>query len=362
MESPLVLAGFAATDFLTPARIASLRSHFGSLERAWQCDIAGEFEQAGISKRSAETFLEKKKTIVPEQVLQLITKADARIVFCEDDDYPQRLRTIAAPPTILLVRGNLAANDGISLSVVGTRRISVSGRQMTEKLVPALVRAGLAIISGLARGVDAIAHSETIANGGKTIAVLGNGIDQVYPSENRNLAHKIVESGGAIISEFCPGVPPNAFHFPRRNRIVAGISLGTLVIEGAEKSGSLITAQFALEQGREVFAVPGSPAVAMAMGPNRLIQNGTAKLVMDAEDILNELPLELKRSQELLQRAVPTDPIEKNIFELLDEDPRPFDEIVRTSGLPAAQFSAMLTILEMKGFAVNYGGNRWARK
>ncbi len=362
LESPLVLAGFAATDFLTPARIAGLRNHFGSLERAWQCKDVKAFEQAGITKRSAQIFLDKTQQIDAAKVLEQITKANAKIVFYEDDDYPQRLRTIDAPPVILLVRGALAAADGISLSVVGTRRISVAGRQMTEKLVPALVRSGLAIVSGLARGVDAVAHSETIKSGGKTIAVLGNGIDQIYPSENRSLADKIVASGGAIISEFCPGVPPNAFHFPRRNRIVAGISLGTLVIEGAEKSGSLITAQFALEQGREVFAVPGSPAVPMAMGPNRLIQNGTAKLVMDAEDILNELPLELKRSQEQLQRTVPTDPIEKSIYELLDHEPRLFDEIVRTSELQPAQFSAMLTILEMKGFVVNYGGNRWARK
>lgn len=317
---------------------------------------------AGIQRRSAESLMEKKNAVNPEQVLAQIEKAGAKIIFFEDEDYPQRLKTIDSPPAILLVRGTLAATDGISLSVVGTRRVSVAGRQMTEKLVPELVHSGLAIISGLARGVDAVAHKATLSSGGKTVAVLGNGIDQVYPTENRSLAQKIIESGGAIISEFVPGVPANAFNFPRRNRIVAGISLGTLVIEGAEKSGSLITAQFALEQGREVFAVPGSPASPMALGPNRIIQSGTAKLVIDAEDILNELPIELTRSQEQLQRAVPSDPIEKSIYELLNEEPQLFDEIVRDSGLQPAQFSAMLTILEMKGFAVNYGGNRWAKK
>lgn len=362
MESLQVLAGFAACDFLTPARVAALRGYFGSLEAAWQATEIHDFEMAGLSARSAESFCRKKREVESEKVLAAIEKCGARVVFFEDDDYPKSLLTIDSPPAILLIKGEILPQDAVALAVVGTRRVSPAGKRMTEKLVPELVRSGLTIVSGLARGVDAIAHKAALDVSGRTLAVLGNGIDSIYPPENERLSERIIAEGGAIISEFCPGVPPNAFHFPRRNRLVAGMSMGTLVIEGAEKSGSLITAQFALEQGREVFALPGSPVSALAAGPNRLIQKGEAKLVLTAEDILNELPIRLTASQEEVRRSLPHDPVELSVFELLDDEPRLFDEIVRKSGFSPAQFSATLTILEMKGFAASYGGNRWARK
>lgn len=358
-----MLAGFAATDFLTPSRCASLRNHFGSLTSAWRATDPQDFIKAGFSAKSSNSFCEKKRVIEPEKVLSAIEASGARIVFYEDDDYPLHLKTIDSPPAILLVRGTLAATDHFSLSVVGTRRISSTGKRMAESLIPDLVKSGLAIISGLALGVDAVAHQTTLTCGGKTIAVLGNGIDEVYPTANRTLAEKIIANNGAIISEFCPGVQPLAYNFPRRNRIVAGMSFGTLVIEGAEKSGSLITAQFALAQGREVFAVPGSPISPLSSGgPNRLIQRGEAKLVITAEDILQELPLAKQSTLQQTPFFAPHDPVEKDVFDLLDSEPRLFDEIVRDSSMSPAQFSATLTILEMKGFAVNFGGNRWAKK
>lgn len=357
-----VMLGFAETDFLSVSRISQLKNHFGSLELAWNCSDKKEFLTAGISQKSVNTFFEKRQKADPEKMAKNLLSVSAEMIFWGDKNYPNPLKTIDSPPVFLFVRGQLKSEDVLSLSVVGTRRVSVNGRQMTESVMPELVRSGLCIISGLARGVDAIAHKATLQCRGRTIAVLGNGIDAIYPPENRMLGEKIIESGGAVVSEFCPGTPPNAFHFPRRNRIVAGLSLGTLVVEGAEKSGSLITAQFALEQGKEVFAVPGSPAVKMSAGPNRLIQRGEAKLVLSAEDILNELALPTVASQQSIQRSLPTDPIQKAVFELLEEEPLLFDDILHKSDFVSAEVSATLTILEMKGFALSFGGNRWAKR
>lgn len=317
---------------------------------------------AGVSQKSAESFCEKKKKIAPEKILESLEKINAKILFFEDENYPEKLKSIDSPPVILFCRGKILPEDDIALAVVGSRHISDQGKQMTEKLVPELCHAGLTIISGLARGVDAAAHRTALKTGGRTIGVLGNGIDDIYPSENRALAEKILASGGAIFSEFAPGVPPNAYHFPRRNRVVSGLSLGTLIVEGAEKSGSLITAQFALEQNREIFAIPGSPLAKMSAGPNRLIQKGEAKLILSAEDILTELPIEKIHLYQEAKKNIPNDPLEKSVFELLNTEAILFDEIVRKGDFPPAQLSATLTILEMKGFVIHLGGNRWARK
>jgi DNA processing protein len=362
LEKRETLLGFAETDFLSVPRISQLKNHFGSLESAWNYTDQKEFIAAGVSQRSVASFLEKRQKADPEKMDKKNPIRKCQNGLWEDESYPEVLKTIDSPPVFLFVRGHLKSDDALSISVVGTRRVSVNGRQMTESIVPELVNAGLTITSGLARGVDAIAHKATVQSGGRTIAVLGNGIDAIYPPENRVLGEKIIESGGAVISEFCPGTPPNAFHFPRRNRIVAALSLGTLVIEGAEKSGSLITAQFALEQGKEVFAVPGSPAVKMSEGPNRLIQRGEAKLILSAEDILSELSLPTIKSQQSIQKSLPADPIQKAVYELLEEEPLLFDEILRKSEYVSAEVSATLTILEMKGFALSFGGNRWAKK
>jgi len=356
------LFGFAETDFLSVPRLSQLRNYFGDLESAWKCENKDDFLMAGIMEKSVNTFFEKRKKSNPEKMMKELEKCRAKLIFWEDEEYPEPLKTIDSPPVFLFIRGELKKEDALSISVVGTRRVSSNGRQMTESLVPDLVSHHLCIISGLARGVDAIAHKAALNSEGRTVAVLGNGIDAIYPPENRMLGEKIIESGGAVISEFPPGTPPNAFHFPRRNRIVAGLSLGTLVVEGAEKSGSLITAQFALEQGKEVFAVPGSPVVKMSAGPNRLIQRGEAKLILSAEDILNELPIASIQSQQKVQQAIPTDPIQKAVFEFLEDEAFLFDDILRKSEFSSSQLSATLTILEMKGFAISLGGNRWARK
>jgi len=357
-----ILAGFAATDFLSISRIEALKGFFGSLESAWENADTNNLQQIGIPARSAETFCEKRKTAEPTKILEQCEKVGAKILFCEDSSYPELLKKIDGAPPILFFRGNELAQNENAFAVVGSRKISMTGKQITEKIVPDLVCAGMTIVSGLARGVDAVAHRATLVAGGRTIAVLGNGIDDIYPSEHRALAEEILSKGGTILSEFIPGTPPNPYHFPRRNRIVSGLCLGTLVVEGEEKSGSLITAQYALEHNREVFAIPGAPMSAFSRGPNRLIQIGSAKLVLDAEDILAELPLARIDAQNAIKRALPSNPTEKAVLDCLTDDPRLFDEIVRESEIPASQFAATLTILEMKGFVSSFMGNMWARK
>ncbi len=361
MEKPEILAGFAETDFLNVLRIAQLRNYFGSLENAWNCQNMGDFLMAGILQKPIITFFERRKKGNHQRFFEKLHTINAQMIFLEDDNYPTSLQTIDAPPVFLFVRGELKREDTHSLSVVGARNITLDGKQMTERIIPELTRNGLAIISGLARGIDAVAHRCALENGGRTVAVLGSGIDILYPSQNRNLAENIITSGGAIISEFPPGVPPNAYNFPRRNRIVSGLSYGTLVIEGAIKSGSLITAHFALEQGREVFAVPGNPTSKMAGGPNQLIQRGEAKLILSAEDIINELPMETTYIP-TAPRQLPSDPIQKTVFKHLKDEPTLFDDMLRESNYSSSQFSATLTILEIKGFAAHLGGNRWVRK
>jgi DNA processing protein len=355
------LIGFAAADFLSVPRVRLLREYFGSLLAAWESADELAFAAAGIPQKSAANFMIKRATINPDQILEKIKKVSAKIITFEDDNYPRKLLQISSPPPVLFIRGDVS-QIAHSFAVVGSRRVSVGGEQITKKLVPNLVQAGLAIVSGLARGVDAIAHKATLDCGGQTVAVLGNGIDAIYPSSHSALAARIIEQNGAVVSEFVPGTKPFAYNFPRRNRIVAGMSMGTLVIEGAEKSGSLITAKFALEEGREVFAVPGGPLAPLSAGPNRLIQRGEAKLVLSADDILSELPIANLKSESVMQQLLPTDPIEQTVFELLESEPLLFDDLVQKSAMPASQFSATLTLLEMKGFAHSFGGNRWARK
>lgn len=357
-----ILAAFAETDFLSIPRISQLKNFFGTLENAWKCTNIEDYMMAGITEKSAKKFFEKKKNIVPEESLEKIQKTGSEIIFYEDKKYPKQLKNISAAPVLFFLKGKLEKRDVLSLAVVGSRKISAMGKQAIHTFLPDLCAAGLSIVSGLAKGVDAAAHTEALHCGGRTIAVLGNGIDSIYPNENRGLAEEIIASGGAVISEFFPGVPPNHFNFPRRNRIVSGLSLGTFVVEGAQKSGSLITAQYALEQNKEVFALPGNPFAMDMKGANILIQKGSAKLVMQAQDILEELPITDITAHEKVQQRIPTNALEKQVFETLTNEPEIFDDLVRKTEITPSQFSATLTILEMKGFATNLGGNRWIVK
>jgi DNA processing protein len=341
-----------------PARFSRLLDRFGSAEAAWSAsllDLAG----AGLERRAIESLGKLRQTLDPEAEWRRIERHGVSVVILDDPAYPSALREIADPPPVLYVRGDLSPADDWAIAVVGTRRASAYGRQATERIVADVARAGVSVISGLARGIDTHAHKAALAAGGRTIAVLGSGVDRVYPEENRNLADQI-ELGGAVISELPLGAPPDAMNFPRRNRIVSGLARATLVVEADLKSGAMITATQAAEQGRDVFAVPGSIFNPLSAGPHQLIREG-AKIVTDASDILEELHLTAIVEERATREALPADPTEAALLRLLSDEPTHVDDLTRAAELPSATVTATLTILELKGLARQMGPMQYVR-
>ena len=281
---------FNLIDNIGPIAFKKILNYFGSLNIAWKSEI-NEFKQAGLNQFTIEQIRKQRPNINPDYEMERLEKEKIKIITIQDESYPKLLKEIYAPPAILYIRGSFKPSDKFSLGVVGTRKLSNYGQQITPKITSELSQSGLTIISGLAKGIDTIAHQAAIDNNGRTIAVLGSGIDSksVYPAINKYLAEKITENG-AVISEFPINTKPLAQNFPQRNRIVSGLSLGILVIEAPEKSGAMITARNALEQNRDVFAIPGDILSNNSMGPNNLIKMG-AKLVTKTNDILEELNL-----------------------------------------------------------------------
>lgn len=298
-------------------------------------------------------------------------RAGARVVTLHDPDYPALLRQVALPPPFLVVRGTLAREDALAVAMVGSRRASPYGLRVAEGLARDLAARGVTVVSGLARGVDAAAHGGALEAGGRTLAVLGSGVDVVYPPEHRRLADRVVEAG-ALVSPFPLGTPPLAHHFPLRNRVVAGLALGAVVVEAHEKSGALITARWAAELGREVYAVPGSISAETSAGPHRLIQDG-AKLVRTWEDVVAEWP-------ESWRRALRPGPspgregepgaggelgfsrAERSLLALLGDDPVALDGLVEASHLSAAEVAASLMTLELRGLVRQLPGQRYVRR
>lgn len=339
-----------------PVKFKKLYTYFSTMKDAWEAD-AREWEKAGIDKNSISNFIEAKKQIDPERVLDEIRQENVKILTILDKDYPAVLKELYSPPAIIYYRGTLPASNDICLGVVGARKISQYGRQITSEIVSDLARNKISIVSGLAIGVDSLAHQTTLDNGGKTIGVLGGGIDKnsIYPSQNRYLAEKIIDSGGAVISEYKPKTLPLKMNFPARNRIISGLSLGSLVIEASEQSGALITAQFALEQNREVFAVPGSIYSPTSKGTNGLLKQG-AKLVTCANDILETLNLDQLQSVIASKKISPDTKEEEIILEFLSKEPIHIDILVKQSGLATNTVSSTLIMMEMKGKIKNLGG------
>jgi DNA processing protein len=275
------------------------------------------------------------------------------VLTWHDPDYPSRLKEIYDYPPVLYVRGSLLPEDEWYLAVVGTRRATVYGRQVTEELVTDLAQSKITIVSGLAKGIDAIAHQSALNAGGRSIAVFACGLDIVYPGENADLARRIIQQG-ALISEYPLGTKPRADNFPRRNRIMSGMSLGVLVIEAGETSGAMITARLALEQNREVFAVPGSILSPASSGTNHLIQEG-AKLIRDYTDILEELNLTAVARQIEMKEVIPSSDTESLLLEQLGAEPTHIDEVCHSSGLPVATVSSTLAMMELKGLVKQVG-------
>lgn len=342
--------GFSLVPEIGPRRLALLLNAFGSLKQAWGASESA-LRRAGLDQQPTANLLRTRAKIDLQAELDKIERAGARLVTLVDEDYPPLLKQIPDAPVILYLRGSLTPEDQRALAIVGTRKATTYGKDVAGLLASQLVESGITVISGLAHGIDAAAHRAALDAGGRTIAVMGCGIDQIYPRDHSELARRISEQG-AVISEFPLGARPEAHHFPRRNRVISGMSLGVLVVEAPQQSGAIITTTYAAEQGREVFAVPGSIFSAASGGTNRLIQDG-AKLVLTVEDILSELNLahEAVQTRVTAERIAPDNPIEASILDCLGAEPLHIDDLVRQTGLPIATVSSTLTVLELKGLA-----------
>lgn len=343
--------------------LQKLRASFNSFEAAWRAG-GGELANAGLSAELAERIIAARDSLNPDEEMRKLVTGGIALVAGGETEFLKELYEIAASPIAFYIKGRIP-NDLPRLAVVGTRKATAYGREATHKLIRDLAdKTNIAIVSGLAQGIDAEAHRAALAAGLPTIGVLGGGMDResFFPGENWNLAEEIVAQGGAVISEYPPGTPALKHHFPARNRIIAGLTLGTLVIEAPERSGALITARFALEQGRDVFAVPGPMFSPNTAGVHRLIQDG-AKLVANAEDIIEELGLERRLVPAVSasrSRAVLTDETEKTILGFLNQ-PQSVDELKLETKLATPAIVACLSMLELKGFVRPMGQNRFQR-
>lgn len=356
--------GFNNIPGIGRVRLAQLESYFGSLEQAWKAS-PGELAKAGLDSATLRTISQNRDAISPDAEMEKLEHFGVDILTCNDTRYPARLKEIYDYPPVLYVRGSIQPEDEWCLAVVGTRRATVYGRQVTEELTSDLARSGITIVSGLARGIDTIAHRSALEAGGRTLAVFACGLDIVYPAENERLARQIIEKG-ALISEYALGTKPRAENFPRRNRILSGLSLGVLVTEAGETSGAMITARMALEQNREVMAIPGSILSPASHGTNSLIQEG-AKLVREPADILEELNLTTVTRQIEMREILPESETESVLMQHLGAEPTHIDEVCRATGLPAATVSGTLAMMELKGLVkqvstMNYVLAREARR
>lgn len=346
--------GLNTVSGIGPVRFKRLLEHFQDAGSAWQASQS-ELQAAGLDSRSIEALLATRRSLSLDSEVARLAQEGATVLTWEDEGYPSRLRQIHSSPPLLYVRGEIRPQDEWAVAVVGTRAATRYGRQMVEEIAGDLARSGITVVSGLARGIDSLAHRAALRAGGRTIAVLGSGIDIIYPHEHRDLAGKIIERG-ALITEYPLGTKPEAGNFPPRNRIISGLSLGTLVVEAGKRSGALITADYALEQGREVFALPGSVNSRKSEGTNRLIQEGAAKLVMSVEDILEELNLTMVERHQEVRAAVPADEREARILEHVSSQPLHVDEIGQRANLPISEVTSTLAMMELKGMVRQVGG------
>ena len=349
---------FARVPGVGRARVEALERYFGSLAAAWEAP-ASRLKDAGLDDRSIRSLLQRRATVDPQRELDGLEAMGARALTWHDAQYPPRLKEVYDRPPVLFVLGDLRPEDERSVAVVGTRRPTAYGRQVAHQLAYDLAGAGVTVVSGLARGVDAAAHRAALEAGGRTIAVLGCGLDVVYPREHADLARRVARHG-ALVTEHPLGTRPDARNFPRRNRIMSGMTLGTVVVEAGEASGALITARHALEQDREVFAVPGSVFSPVSRGTNRLIQEG-AKLVIDYKDVLEELNLSSVGQQLELRALFPVDEGEAEVLRYVTFDPIHIDEVVRSSGKDIAQVSSALALMELKGLVKQVGSMHYVR-
>jgi DNA processing protein len=353
MDEKKFWVGFNLVRGIGAVRLQALIDHFGDAASAWR-GAPEDLRLAGLGAKVIERLLEVRRSVDLEKLWDRITAQGIRILTWDDELYPPRLKEIEQPPPVLYVRGEVLPEDHFAVAIVGTRKVTAYGRQVTEELSAFLAGNGVTVVSGLARGVDALAHSAALRAGGRSIAVLGSGVDRVYPPENHAIAEQMI-GRGALLSDYAVGTAPDAANFPPRNRIISGLSLAVVVIEAGETSGALITAEFAVEQGREVFAVPGSILAPQSKGTNRLIQNGALPLLTPS-DLLQALNLTRVGEQKAARKILPADAVEAQLMETLGSEPMHVDDIRNQTGLPVEKVSAALVMMELKGMVRQVGG------
>jgi DNA processing protein len=345
--------GFNRVKGIGAMRFRRLIDHFGDLQTAWNAS-PGALRDAGLDRRTIETLVAARGQINLDVEARRVEQSGAQVLTWDDPGYPRNLLNIAQPPPVLFVKGSLVAADEWAVALVGTRHASAYGREVARELASGLAANGVTVVSGLARGVDVAAHRAALEAGGRTIAVLGSGVDRIYPPEHAGVADAIAKAG-AVVSDYALGTPPEATNFPPRNRIISGLAKGVVIVEAGEVSGALITADFAAEQGRDVFAVPGNIHQRTSLGANKLIQQG-AKIVTGVADILEELNLALVTEHRTARAALPADATEEQLLACLSAEPVHIDELGAQMGMPIAQVSGALALMELKGMVRQVGG------
>ncbi|MFA6421887.1 MAG: DNA-processing protein DprA [Candidatus Buchananbacteria bacterium] len=344
-----------------PQTFFKLLNYFSNLEEAWKTNNA-DLIAAGIKESLAQEIIIEKNKIDPDAELEILGKEKVGVILYNDEDYPPLLKQIYSPPPLIFYRGDFNCLKKNCLAIVGARKNTFYGQQTLEKLIPTLINYNLTIVSGLAIGVDCIAHQFCLKNNGTTAGVLGSGVDKnsVYPVSNRQIGEKIIDSGGCLLSEYGPGTMPNKQSFPLRNRIISGLSLGTLIIEAGETSGSLITAKYAVEQNREVFSIPGNIFSSQSKGTNNLIKQG-AKLVNSADDILDELNIAQISQIKEEKGKVNLSAEEKLIMDLMSHEPIHIDKISQLCRIKINALLSLMITMELKGIIKDAGGQNYIK-
>lgn len=345
--------GFNLVRGIGAARLRILLDHFGSIEDAWQAPVYA-LQATGLSSKLIDNLIQVRSEVSLDRVWDRLQTYGVEVLTWDDEDYPRLLTEIDQPPPVLYVRGKLLPEDDWAVAIVGTRRITAYGRIITEEVASFLARNRITVISGLARGVDGVAHKAALSSGGRSLAVLGSGVDRIYPPEHRTLAETMMQNG-ALISDYPLDTPPDSMNFPPRNRIISGLAQAVVIVEAGERSGALITAGFAADQGRDVFAVPGNINAPQSVGTNRLIQQGAHPLV-NPQEILEILNLTMVSQHQDARTALPADETEAQLLAVVNQEPTHIDDICNNASMPIETVTATLALMELKGMVRQMGG------
>lgn len=356
MNKKIFWLGLNLVNGIGPVRFQALLDYFGDVQTIWEASPSA-LRSAGLNQKVIDSMTQVRASIDLFALWDKLQAQNIQVITLEDENYPRRLKDIAQPPPLLYIRGDITVQDEWAVAIVGTRKVTPYGQQVAEEIGGFLAHNRVTVVSGLAHGVDSFAHQAALKAGGRTIAVLGSGVDRIYPSENRGLANEIV-ANGAVISNYPLGTRPERGNFPPRNRIISGLSIAVVIVEAGKKSGALITANFANEQGRDVFAVPGKIYSSQSVGPNQLIKDGAHPL-LSPEDLIEALDLVMVTEKQTARQILPGDATEATLYGVIGFEPMHIDDISRQADLPIVKVSATLALMELKGMVRQVGGMQY---